>query len=207
MKFFKFIIVCSLLALSCSSYAAFINFTSSSVSGFANQSISGSSTPSSDGFTLTLDGNLWVAVSGSYEILSTSTLYFDMEGSGNLAEFYGIGFDNDNSVTAGTLFDLGGSENTSANIVSNYTVADGLVSYSIDVGSFFTGVFSQLVLILDADNVSGASVSFSNVEICNDTVNCESLSSPSVSVSAPGALGLLTLSCMALAVRRRRFIA
>ncbi|AIF98658.1 hypothetical protein [Alteromonas australica] len=187
--------------------SAFINFNDYTASGFANQAISGTATSSADGSTLTLEGNLWVSISELFNITADSTLYFTMEAAGVAAEWYGIGLEDDNSITASTIFQLGGTESTSANQISTYTYGDGAVDFVIDVGSSFTGVFDRLLFILDADNVSGASVSFSNVEICNDTVNCESLSSPSVSVSAPGALGLFTLSCIALAVRRKRFIA
>lgn len=186
--------------------AAFINFNDYTTSGYGNQYRSGDATASADGSTLTLTGNLWVSLSEIFNVSSDSTLYFTLEASGVEAEWYGIGFDNNNSITANTLFQLGGNEGTTANQILAYDFGDGAVDFAINVGSAFTGVFDRLVFILDADSMSGASLAFSNVEICNDTAACASLASaPSAptGVSSPGAGGLLVLSLLTLVARRR----
>ena len=197
-----------LCVISSSVNAAFINFNDYTTSDFANQAISGSASPSSDGSTLTLTGNLWVSISELFAITSDSTLYFTMEASGNEAEWYGIGFDDDNSVTASSLFQLGGNEGTSANQISTYNFGDGAVDFAIDVGTFFTGNFGKLVFILDSDRTSGASLSFTNVEVCNGVTDCESLAvtapSAPVSANAPAALGMFAMSLFFLA-RKKRF--
>ncbi|WP_334061786.1 hypothetical protein [Alteromonas genovensis] len=185
--------------------AAFINFNDYTTSGFSTQFKTGNATSSADGTTLTLSGNLWVSLSEMFSITSDSTLKFTMEASGTEAEWYGIGFDNDNRVTANTLFQLGGNEGTRANQISSYNFGDGAVDFSIDVGSTFTGVFDRIVFILDADSMSGASLSFSNVQLCNNSSPClltNELQSVTA-VNAPGAGALLFLSLFALFVRRR----
>ncbi|CAD5280379.1 conserved exported hypothetical protein [Alteromonas sp. 38] len=190
-----------------SANASFINFNDYTTSDYVNQAITGSATSSADGSTLTLTGNLWVTISELFIITPDSTLYFTMEAFGNEAEWYGIGFDDNDSVTASTLFQLGGDEGTRANQISSYSFGDGAVDFAIDVGTFFTGSYDKLVFILDSDRISGASLSFSNVEICNDTTNCESLLStpPSpISANAPAALGMFAMSLFLLAAGRKR---
>jgi hypothetical protein len=197
----------AVLGTSCFSVnAAFINFNDYTPENYVNQGISGSATSSADGSSLTLTGNLWVTISELFNVTSDSTLYFTFEATGVEAEWYGIGFDDNDSITASNLFQIGGPEGTGANQISTYTFGDGAADFAIDVGSYFTGVFDKLVFILDADSMSGASATFSNVEVCNDVANCESLSStPSapVAVSSPGIAGLFAISLLALIGRKR----
>jgi hypothetical protein len=208
MKSMKSLLITTLAALSVSSFsanAAFINFNDYTAEDYVNQSISGNATSSADGSSLTLTGNLWVTIGDLFNIDTDSTLYFTLEANGVSAEWYGIGFDNNSAVTASDLFQLGGPEGTGANQISSFSFGDGATDFSIDVGSYFTGSYDKLVFILDADSVSGASATFSNVEVCNGTANCESLglAPPAVAVSAPGAAGLFSLSLLALFGRRR----
>ena len=197
----------AVLGTSCfSANAAFINFNDYTPENYVNQAISGSATSSADGSSLTLTGNLWVTISDLFNLTSGSVLYFSLEATGVEAEWYGIGFDNNNAVTANNLFQLGGPEGTRANQISSYNFGDGESDFAIEVGSYFTGAFDKMVFILDADRVTGASVTFSNVEVCNDVANCESLfaNNPSLQVSTPGVLGLFAISLLAI-FRRKNF--
>lgn len=203
MKFIKAIFICATLAASLSTNAAFINFDDYNINGFAGQDVNGSASTSGFGLSLDLDGNTWVSISDLFEIDATSVLYFSFEAAGPQAELYGIGFDNDSSVTAATLFDIGGTEANNANQFYDYVSGDGRVDFAIDVGSFFSGTFSKLVFILDADNVAGTSASFLDVELCSSNSFCESTSLQSVAqVNSPSALlifclgfGLLVSRC------------
>jgi hypothetical protein len=193
MKFIKALFACAAVMVSLSSNAAFIDFDSSDIKGFANQDVSGSSSVSDFGATLGLDGNLWVSITGPFNIDASSVLYFSFEALGNEAEIYGIGFDNDMSVTPGTLFDIGGSQSNRAIQYADYTVNSGVVDFAIDVGSFFTGTFSKMV-----------SVFFRNVELCSDGDLClTTLAQNSTQVSAPSTIAIFGVLLLASAFRRR----
>jgi hypothetical protein len=204
MKFIKALFACAAVMVSLSSNAAFIDFDSSDIKGFANQDVSGSSSVSDFGATLGLDGNLWVSITGPFNIDASSVLYFSFEALGNEAEIYGIGFDNDMSVTPGTLFDIGGSQSNRAIQYADYTVNSGVVDFAIDVGSFFTGTFSKMVFVLDADNIGNTSVFFRNVELCSDGDLClTTLAQNSTQVSAPSTIAIFGVLLLASAFRRR----
>ncbi len=206
MRFLKALSICAALFMSASSNAAIINFNDYTIGGFAGQDVSGTESVSDFGFTLDLDGNTWVSISNSIDFVidPTSVLYFSFNATGNEAEWYGIGFDNDNRVTASSLFQFGGTDTTRANQVTPYSFGSGVSTYAIDVGDFLSGAFSQMVFVLDADNVIGSSVSFLNVELCSAGDFCETTSQSNVSVHAPSTTLLMLLSLGLLAARVRR---
>lgn len=206
MKFIKMFIACAAIAFSASSNAALINFNDYTIDGFAGQDVNGTSTVSDFGLTLGLDGNTWVSISNAFDFVidPTSVLYFSFEATGNEAEWYGIGFDNNDRVTASSLFQFGGTDTTGANQLTPYSFGSGVATYAVNVGDFLTGAFSQMVFVLDADNVSGASVSFFDVELCSAASFCETTSQGNVSVDSPSTTLLMVLSLGLLAARFRR---
>tara|TARA_R110002012_G_scaffold322002_1_gene553382 strand:+ start:5075 stop:5767 length:693 start_codon:yes stop_codon:yes gene_type:complete len=208
MKFFKGAVIAFVTLISVSANAAFIDFNSYTTSSIANQHHSGDATASTDGSELTLDGNLWVYITDTFEIQADTMLYFTLSSFGAEAEVYGLGFNNSNNVTPNTFFQLGGSETSRQNQIATYTFGDGVVDFAINVGSFFTGTFSNFVFILDADNISGTVSTFSNVEICSVGDVCLTTSStPSAptSVDAPSPGIILAMSLVLLAGGRRIF--
>lgn len=206
MKFIKVFIACAAIAFSASSNAALINFNDYTIDGFAGQDVNGTSTVSDFGLTLGLDGNTWVSISNAFDFVidPTSVLYFSFEATGNEAEWYGIGFDDNNRITASSLFQFGGTDTTGANQVTPYAFGSGIATYAINVGDFLTGAFSQMVFVLDADNVSGASASFFDVELCSAASFCETTAQGNVSVNSPSTTLLMVLSLGLLAARFRR---
>ena len=213
MKLFTKILVASAFLTGLSSaQAAFINFDDHTITGYSEQDKAGTPTTSNAGFTLDLAGNTWVDMLFNSTITSTSVLNFTFEATGLNAELYGFAFDTDNDYVyedMGTFSFVGGtqaSEITSSNIFDSYTSGDGAVSYSINVGDFFTGAFDRLIFILDNDaNEAGSFASFSNVEICDSAAACAT-SAPSAptAVSSPTHLGFIGLSLFAIAALRRK---
>ena len=204
MKLIKGAILALATMMTVNANAAFIDFTGYSTSSIANQHHSGDATPSADGSELLLDGNLWVYITDTFEIRSDTMLYFTLNTFGVEAEIYGIGFNNTNTVTPSTFFQLGGSDSSRQNQIASYTFGDGEVDFAIDVGSFFTGTFSNFVFILDADNVSGTSATFSNVELCSSGDLCLStLNSSVTTVDSPSPSVLLGMSLLLLLSGRR----
>ena len=206
MKFLKAFVACATFLVAANSNAALINFNDYSIEGFAGQDVNGTSTVSDFGLTLDLDGNTWVSISNAFDFVidPTSVLYFSFEASGNEAEWYGIGFDNNDRVTASSLFQFGGTDTTSANQLTQYSFGSGVATYAVNVGDFLTGAFSKMIFVLDADNVSGTSASFFDVELCSSASFCETTSQSNVSVNAPSSTLLMLLSLGLLATRIRR---
>jgi hypothetical protein len=207
MKLFKSALISLVTLFSFSSNAAFINFNDYTTSAFNNQYVSGTATASTDGSTLTLDGNLWVSISDLFEVSSDTVLYFTLEATGPLAEWYGIGFDDNNSVTPTNNFQLGGTQTSRSNQYATYSPLDGAVNFAINLGDFYTATFDRMVFILDADNVAGTTVSFSNVELCSTGDVCLSTAAPSAptSVSAPAAGSIMLMSLCLIFLGRKKF--
>ena len=204
MTFIRMAMFVILSSVGLTANAAYINFDDYSINKVANQGADGSASTNAFGLELGLDGNTWVFINDTFSIDASSVLYYTFEAPGNEAEWYGIGFDNDNSVTASSLFQFGGVDTTGANQLSAYSFGSGLVSYAVNVGDYLSGVFSQMVFVLDADNVSGASASFINVELCSTGDFCETTAQSNVSVDTPSTAILFALSlCLICAGYRR----
>lgn len=199
------ILVSALTVLLTSSVnAAFINFDDFARSGYAGQYVAGTDTTQDGGFTLNLQGNLWVSINLPTEVVSGTFLYFDFWATGAQSEIFGIGFENDNTVSnsLSDLFRIGGSDSTRINSVGSYVSGDGVVQYAIDLFPFIgNDTFSRMVFIMDNDaNVSGTSAFFSNVEICQPGEPCAT-TSPNLAVNAPGNFILLLLGLVLISRR------
>lgn len=209
MKFFLKIACVATLFLVGSANAVFIDFNNYTATEYSNQFKSGTATVDNGGSTLALDGNLWVDILVNTTLTSTSILNFSFEASGLNAELYGIAFDvNDNfSVSAMQNFAfIGGSQSTlypTANVLSDYESGDGIVNFSIDIGQYITGSFNRIVFILDNDeNWSGSVASFSNVEICDNILVCQS--SSVTQVAEPSHIAFAGLAIMLVGALRRK---
>jgi hypothetical protein len=206
---FKGAFISALLAFGSFANASIINFNDYAISGYATQARSGSSTVEDGGFTLSLAGNLWVDIFYNSVLTSDSILNFTFEATGLNAELYGIGFDNDENYAAGQSENFGfiggtqASELVTANLFSDYESGDGVVSFSINIGDYVTGSFNRLIFILDNDaQQSGSFASFTNVEICDNILVCQT--SSVTSVSEPSHLGFAGLALLMVGALRRK---
>jgi len=164
---------------------------------------------SNAGSTINLNGNLWMDLAYNSTITSTSILKFTFVATGLNAEIYGIAFDTNDSFSVNSMnhFALIGGEDVlaypTANVFSDYKSGDGVVNFSINIGEYFTGAFNRIVFILDNDeNWSGSVASFSNVEICDNILVCQTPSA--VQASEPTNLAFAGLALMFLGALRRR---
>ena len=90
-----------------------------------------------------------------------------------------------------------------ANLFSDYESGDGVVSFSINIGDYVTGSFNRLIFILDNDaQQSGSFASFSNVEICDNILVCQT--SSVTAVSEPSHLGFAGLMLLMVGALRRK---
>ncbi len=122
--------------------------------------------PGTDGFqTLQFAGNAWkkVALDSAYTVTANTILELDFQSSVQ-GEIHGIGFDNDNTISPDTTFQLYGTQTWGIQAYRNYT-GSGVEHYVIPVGKFFQGDMSYLVFAADDDaGVSGEDV-FSNIQV------------------------------------------
>ena len=69
-----------------------------------------------------------------------------------MGEIHGIGFDDDNSQSDATFFNVGGTQAWGIGGNSGYGTVEGdWVHYEIPVGDHFTGDFDRLVFVTDHD--------------------------------------------------------
>ncbi len=179
--------------ISISANAAIINFNDYVIESYvAGQDLSGTSETSTDGTQLSLTGNLWKSINEAFTITSDTILKFDFMSTVE-GEISAIGFDNEPVTVANTsrFFQLAGTDSRyGIQAFNNYDIGDGLVSYTIDVGSFFTGTFDTLFFVMDDDSSQTTSnATFLNVEICNVGSCLSDL--PSVEVPEPSLIGYL----------------
>lgn len=103
-----------------------------------------------DSVGVELDGNLWKRLLVNYTVTSDTVIEFDFR-STNEAEISGIGFDSDNSISSNLTFKVYGTQNWGRTNFDNYDGSGNWTHYEIDVGSFYTGTFSHLILVNDDD--------------------------------------------------------
>ena len=117
------------------------------------------------GATLSIVGNGWKQVLLNCTVGAGTVLSFDFE-SGAQGEIHGIGFDIDDTISAGNTFQLYGTQVWGIQDFRTYTDGAGLVNYSIPVGDFFTGDFTRLIFVMDHDVAAPTGESrFSNIDV------------------------------------------
>lgn len=124
----------------------------------------GNATVSADGCSITLTGNEWRITGFDFNISAPTTITFDFTASG-AAEIQGVGFDQDLGASSDRIFRFAGSQNWGINDF-NYTGNGQPQSFTIPVGTFYTGANFGFVIANDDDSSpAGNSVTVSNVVI------------------------------------------
>lgn len=141
-----------------------INFDDFQIIGFSNQDTVGDFSVS--GTTLSMQNNTWKYISLNYTVTTNTVIEFDFS-STSQGEIHGVGFENDNTLTAGQYFKVHGTQNYGLTNFDNYT--SGITTYIIPVGDFYTGSMDRLVFINDNDAGSANTSVFSNVKIYEGT--------------------------------------
>ena len=139
-----------------------INFNDFTLTSFSNQDADGTNSVSGDGSSLTLTNNTWKYIAMNYTVTANTVIEFDFS-STSQGEIHGVGFENDNSLTASRYFKVHGTQNYGVTNYDDY--AGGTKTYTIPVGSSYTGSMDRLVFINDNDAGSGNNSTFSNVKI------------------------------------------
>ncbi|MCC9605316.1 hypothetical protein LOC68_23565 [Blastopirellula sp. JC732] len=142
---------------------------------------------SEDGKTLTLTGNTWKQVLGTFVITEFTVLEFDF----NLiseGEIHAIGFDVDDDFAPDTMFRIAGTQNWGIDATS--LVVPGTTTVRIPVGQFYTSTaenpFTRIVLVNDDDANSAAESSFSNIRLF------EEIPTTSIDLGGTGMTGIVS---------------
>lgn len=138
------------------------------VSYGAGQDI-GTSQLLNNGTELRIQNNAWKAVSLNYNIVANTVLEFEF-GSTIEGEVHGIGFDNDDNISANRTFKLHGFQSWGILNYDTYPGDKTWRKFVIPVGQFYTGAFNRLFFVADNDTGDRTGDSFfRNIKIYNGT--------------------------------------
>ncbi|WP_428264804.1 M36 family metallopeptidase [Haliangium sp.] len=148
-----------------------IDFNSFGLSSYADQDVSGTTSVSADGSTLTLTNNTWKRSTATFNVTASTVLEFDFA-STQQGEIHAIGFDDNNTLNdAARHFMFFGSQNWTGagkiDLSPTYSGGGAFQSYSIPVGDFYTGTMN-LVFTNDNDAGSGNNGQFRCVRVVDD---------------------------------------
>jgi photosystem II stability/assembly factor-like uncharacterized protein len=144
-----------------------INFNDGTISSFTTfQDSENSIVEIQDGgSTLFVSNNGWKAFSYNYSITSNTYLRFDFR-STQEGEIHAIGFNDSNNDRGSYSFQLHGYQTGGANQQYNNYSGTDWKTYTIPVGSFYTGNFNRIYFISDNDaNQSLGNSFFRNVRV------------------------------------------
>ncbi|WP_338456135.1 hypothetical protein [uncultured Alteromonas sp.] len=179
---------------------------------YGNQFTDGTVTASSDGTSLDMFGNNWVAYNGPY-VIDASTILEVTFSSSSIGELHGFGFDNDTVFDTSADFNNGGSryfqlagtQTFGVQDFNTYVTEGSTVTFTIDLGNYLTGSFNYLVFINDQDQTGVDGQSLYSISTTDDSFAPVAVpSAPIATVSEPGVLGLMFASVLLLGASRVR---
>lgn len=140
-----------------------IDFASQPLLPFdASQDITGTAAVEDGGATLALTGNTWKKIDFPYTVTADTVLTFDFS-SDQIGEIHAIGFATGTALVASRYFNVYGTQNW-GNVITPYA-GSAWQSYSIPVGNYFTGSFSNLVFVMDDDASAVGNSRFRNLTL------------------------------------------
>ena len=116
-----------------------------------------------DANTVLLEDNTWRSLLINYDVTANTVVDFEFR-STSQGEIHGIAFGSNTTATSNRTFKVHGTQNWGITNYDNYS-GSSWVSFSIPVGSFYTGSFDRLVFVNDNDAGSGNNSYFRNIVI------------------------------------------
>lgn len=117
---------------------------------------------------LKISNNAWKYIDFDYTITSSTVIQFDFR-SDLQGEIHGVAFESDNTLSSNLSFKIHGFQNWGIQDFDNYPNNGQWVTYTIDVGNFYTGTADRLLFIADHDSGAGNGDSFfRNVTVFED---------------------------------------
>ena len=140
-----------------------VDFTGAVTSYGGGQDANGTFQVQDGGSTLYLANNTWKDIAFNYTVTSNTVLEFEFR-STSQGEIHGIGFDTDESISSNRTFKVHGTQSWGITNYDNYS-GSSYTTYTIPVGSFYTGAFNRLFFVNDNDGGSGNTSYFRNVKV------------------------------------------
>lgn len=116
---------------------------------------------------LRLSNNAWKSTPFDYTVTSSTVLQVDFR-STTQGEIHGIGFESDNELSSNLLFKLHGTQPFGIPNFDNYPNNGEWVTYTINVGDFYTGNANQLLFVADNDVSNSGDSFFRNLMVFED---------------------------------------
>lgn len=126
-----------------------IDFNSYTINSYGSGQDNGSFQIQDGGATLFIRNNAWKAIAYPYTITANTVIEFDFQ-STIQGEIHGLAFDNDDNISSNLTFKVHGTQNWGITNYDNYP-GSGWVTYTIPVGSFYTGTTDRLAFVADHD--------------------------------------------------------
>lgn len=141
-----------------------LDFNVNTVVSYGGSQDAGSSAVQDGGATVFIQNNAWKAVNLNYTVTANTVVEFDFR-STLQGEIHGVGFDTDNSISSNLTFKVHGTQNWGITNYDNYS-GTGWVTYTIPVGTFYTGSFNKFFFVADHDaSPNNGNAYFRNVKI------------------------------------------
>lgn len=144
---------------------------------------------------LQLIGNSWKKLEGVFEVDSDSVIVVQFK-SNLIGEIHGFGFDTNNVLNyqGQNFFQFAGSQIFGYQDFNTYSNIGEWTTYTIDVGNYFTGTFSNIFFAADNDADDTEIESFFRFVNTSGSQNA-------VAVDAPDSLAIAFLSVFLMAFR------
>lgn len=113
--------------------------------------------------TVLLADNTWRSLLMTYDITSSTVINFEFR-STSQGEIHGVAFGANANANSSLTFKVHGTQNWGITDYDNYS-GSSWTSYSIPVGTFYTGLADRLVFVNDNDAGSGNNSYFRNIVI------------------------------------------
>lgn len=163
-----------------------IDFSEYTINSFGGGQDGGSYSVLEDGDGLFIQNNAWKSISYEYEVTPNTMLEFEF-GSTIQGEIHGIGFDNNNSISANYTFRVYGTQSWGYGDYDTYPGGAVWKSYTIPVGEYYSGRFDRIFFVADHDrSPRNGNSFFRNVRIYEGVDGCgQNLDSPVFSLLEP----------------------
>ncbi|MEL6670813.1 MAG: T9SS type A sorting domain-containing protein, partial [Bacteroidota bacterium] len=141
-----------------------IDFSSTSIIAYGNGQDNGSFQVQDGGATLFIQNNAWKAINLPYTVTANTVIEFDFR-STTQGEIHGVAFDNDLGISSNRTFKVHGTQNWGITNYDNYS-GSAWTTYTIPVGTFYTGSSTYLAFIADHDGgAQNGNSYFRNVKV------------------------------------------
>ncbi len=138
-----------------------LSFTGTTLVSHSNNDAGVYSFPNDN--TVLVEDNTWRALLLDYDVTANTVVDFEFQ-STSQGEIHGIAFASNTTATSSQTFKVHGTQNWGITNYDNYS-GSTWVSYSIPVGTFYTGSFDRFVFVNDNDAGSGNNSYFRNIVI------------------------------------------